>query len=58
MKKYFIQQLQLQWQQLLDAYDEQYGHFYFALPTYNQMALAKFIDDGLLEKHIRKGKNM
>lgn len=41
-------------EKLLDAYDEQYGHFYAALPTYNQIALARFIEDGLLEKHVRK----
>lgn len=41
-------------EQLLDAYDMGYGHFYSALPTYNQVALARFIEDGLLEKHVRK----
>lgn len=39
---------------LLDSYEERYKYYNSALPTYNQSALAQFIDDGLLEKHIRK----
>lgn len=39
---------------LLDNYEERYKFYNSALPTYNQSALAQFIDDGLLEKHIRK----
>lgn len=39
---------------LLESYERYYQHYNSALPTYNQIALANFIEDGLLEKHIRK----
>lgn len=39
---------------LLDKYEEHYKYYNSALPTYNQTALANFIEDGLLEKHFRK----
>ena len=39
---------------LLEIYEEKYKYFYSALPTYNQKALAYFIRDGHLEKHVRK----
>lgn len=39
---------------LIDVYDTKYRYFNSALPSYHQLALAQFIDDGLLEKHIRR----
>ncbi len=39
---------------LLDLYNEKYKYFNSALPSYHQLALAGFIEDGLLEKHIRR----
>jgi GntR family transcriptional regulator/MocR family aminotransferase len=41
-------------EKLADAYDEKYKYFNSALPSYHQMAIAEFIDEGLLEKHLRK----
>jgi GntR family transcriptional regulator / MocR family aminotransferase len=40
--------------ELLEVYEEKYKYYYSALPTYNQTALANFIKDGHLEKHVRK----
>lgn len=39
---------------LVEKYDDMYEHFNSALPSYHQAALAGFIEDGHLEKHIRK----
>jgi GntR family transcriptional regulator/MocR family aminotransferase len=39
---------------LLKAYEDQYQYYYAALPTYHQKALAYFIRDGHLERHVRK----
>ena len=39
---------------LLDVYNEKYKYFNATLPSYHQLALANFIDDGLLEKHLRR----
>ncbi|SHJ34132.1 MocR-like pyridoxine biosynthesis transcription factor PdxR [Parasporobacterium paucivorans] len=39
---------------LVEIYEDKYKHYYAALPTYNQKALADFIRDGYLEKHVRK----
>jgi len=39
---------------LLQIYEEKYRYYHSALPTYNQVALANFIKDGHLERHVRK----
>jgi GntR family transcriptional regulator/MocR family aminotransferase len=39
---------------LIKIYEKKYHYFNAALPSYHQTALADFIDDGLLEKHLRK----
>lgn len=39
---------------LLEVYEEKYRYYYSALPTFSQKALAGFINDGHLEKHVRK----
>lgn len=39
---------------LVKKYDRVYKYYNSALPSYHQMALAHFIEDGLLEKHIRR----
>lgn len=39
---------------LLEVYENKYRFYYSALPTYNQRALAHFINDGNLAKHVRK----
>lgn len=39
---------------LAELYDSKYRYFNAALPSYHQVALAQFIEDGLLEKHIRR----
>lgn len=39
---------------LLRNYENQYQYYYAALPTYHQKALASFIRDGHLERHVRK----
>ncbi|MGM9571995.1 MAG: PLP-dependent aminotransferase family protein [bacterium] len=38
---------------LLKCYEEKFSFFNSSLPTYHQRALARFIDDGMLEKHVR-----
>ena len=40
--------------ELLEIYEEKYRYYYSALPTYHQKALARFITDGHLERHVRK----
>ena len=40
--------------ELLEVYEEKYKYYYSSLPTYNQKALAYFIRDGHLERHVRK----
>ncbi|WKY44049.1 PLP-dependent aminotransferase family protein [Eubacteriaceae bacterium ES2] len=39
---------------LVPKYDYMYKFYNAALPSYHQIALAHFINDGLLEKHIRR----
>lgn len=39
---------------LLNVYEDCYKYYYSALPSYNQKALADFIQDGHLERHVRK----
>ncbi|MGN1015326.1 MAG: PLP-dependent aminotransferase family protein [Butyricicoccus sp.] len=39
---------------MLDVYNNQFGFFNAALPTYHQAALAEFIREGYLERHIRE----
>ncbi|KJS86514.1 MAG: transcriptional regulator [Desulfosporosinus sp. BICA1-9] len=39
---------------LMEIYEDKYKYYYSALPTYNQKALAYFIRDGHLERHVRK----
>ena len=39
---------------LIETYDRKYRYFNSALPSYHQLALAQFIEDGLLEKHLRR----
>lgn len=39
---------------LLEIYEDKYQYYYSALPTYNQRALACFIREGHLERHVRK----
>ena len=39
---------------LLQIYEEKYKYYHSALPTYNQVALAHFIQEGHLERHVRK----
>jgi GntR family transcriptional regulator/MocR family aminotransferase len=41
-------------EKLLDIYNSKYRYFNSSLPSYHQLALARFIDDGMLEKHIRR----
>lgn len=41
-------------EELLPKYDEIYHYFNSALPSYHQNALRNFIEEGNLEKHIRK----
>lgn len=41
-------------ERLLERYDDLYSYFNAALPSYHEKALQEFIDDGVLEKHIRK----
>ncbi len=41
-------------EKLVEKYDCLYKYYNAALPSYHQMALAHFIEDGLLEKHIRR----
>lgn len=43
---------------LMKLYEKKYKHYNSALPTFVQKAIAEFIKDGLLEKHIRKISNM
>lgn len=39
---------------LAEVYDSKYRYFNASLPSYHQLALAQLIDDGVLEKHIRR----
>lgn len=39
---------------LVGIYEEKYKHYNSALPSFVQLAIANFIKDGHLEKHIRK----
>ncbi len=39
---------------LLEVYNSKYRYFNSSLPSYHQLAMAQFIDDGVLEKHIRR----
>lgn len=39
---------------LIDLYNIKYEHFNSSLPSYHQLALAGFIEDGLLDKHLRR----
>ena len=39
---------------LMEVYDARYQYYYSCLPTFTQRALASFIGDGHLEKHVRK----
>jgi GntR family transcriptional regulator / MocR family aminotransferase len=39
---------------LTEVYDSKYRYFNASLPSYHQLALAQLIDDGVLEKHIRR----
>ena len=39
---------------LMRVYEDKYKYYYSALPTCHQKALAQFIFDGQLEKHVRK----
>ncbi|TYQ12728.1 UNVERIFIED_CONTAM: GntR family transcriptional regulator/MocR family aminotransferase [Acetivibrio alkalicellulosi] len=41
-------------QELIKVYDKKYKYFNSALPSYHQFALAQFIEDGMLEKHLRR----
>ncbi|MDO4553556.1 MAG: PLP-dependent aminotransferase family protein [Lachnospiraceae bacterium] len=41
-------------EQLLPRYQEVYQYFNSALPSYHQRALFRFIEEGSLEKHIRR----
>lgn len=41
-------------QRLLKIYEKKYRYYNSALPTFIQCALANFIKDGLLDKHIRR----
>ncbi|MDR3315156.1 MAG: PLP-dependent aminotransferase family protein [Coriobacteriales bacterium] len=45
--------LVLPWK-LVQAYEHEYKYFNSMLPTYHQVALAMFIEDGVLERHLRK----
>ena len=40
--------------QLVPIYDDLYKYYNSALPSYNQIALSNFINDGYLDKHARK----
>ena len=40
--------------QLMQVYEKKYRHCNSALPTFVQRAIARFMQDGALEKHIRK----
>lgn len=39
---------------LLQRYDEKYRFFNTSLPSYHQLALANFIEDGMLDQHARE----
>ncbi|MFT3951928.1 MAG: PLP-dependent aminotransferase family protein [Oscillospiraceae bacterium] len=39
---------------LLEKYNAMYNFFNASLPTYHQMALSDFINDGMLDKHVRE----
>ncbi|MGI6096317.1 MAG: PLP-dependent aminotransferase family protein [Lachnospiraceae bacterium] len=41
-------------EKLMERYDTRYQYYYSSLPTFSQRALASFIGDGHLEKHVRK----
>lgn len=41
-------------EKLIDRYDIKYRYFNSSLPSYHQLALAQFIEDGMLEKHLRR----
>lgn len=41
-------------EKLMEIYEARYQYYYSSLPTFHQKALASFIGDGHLEKHVRK----
>ena len=43
---------------LLELYEKKYKHFNSALPTFVQKSIAEFINDGHLDKHIRRISSM